>query len=107
LTSAQIYIFQERPLFSFKEEIYGLTSQMRRASVSIPSNVAEGAARGTKREFLQFLTIARGSLMELETQILLCRDLGYGGNHDGLLERTNRTFALLNGLMKRLRGEGT
>ncbi|PJC75307.1 MAG: hypothetical protein CO012_03670 [Syntrophobacterales bacterium CG_4_8_14_3_um_filter_49_14] len=53
-----------------KEEIYGLVSQMRRAAVSIPSNISEGAARGGDREFIQFLIIARGSLSELETQLL-------------------------------------
>jgi len=57
-----------------KEEVYGLTLQMRRAAVSVPSNIAEGAARGSKKEFVQFLYIALGSLEELETQfILACR----------------------------------
>jgi len=60
-----------------KEEIYGLVSQMRRAAVSIPSNISEGAARGGDREFIQFLIIARGSLSELETQLLISKDLGY------------------------------
>ena len=86
-----------------KEEMYGLTSQMRRAAVSVPSNIAEGAARGSKKEFLQFLIIARGSLMELETQILLSHDFGFIGNHDSLMKRTNKTYALLNGLMEKLR----
>jgi four helix bundle protein len=57
-----------------KEEVYGLTLQMRRSAVSVPSNIAEGAARGSKKEFIQFLYIALGSLEELETQfILACR----------------------------------
>lgn len=86
-----------------KEEMYGLTSQMRRAAVSVPSNIAEGAARGSKKEFLQFLVIARGSLMELETQILLSKDLGFIDCHELLMERSNKTYALLNGLMGRLR----
>jgi four helix bundle protein len=60
-----------------KEEIYGLVSQMRHAAVSIPSNISEGAARGGDREFIQFLIIARGSLSELETQLLISHDLGY------------------------------
>jgi four helix bundle protein len=60
-----------------KEESYGLTSQMRRAAVSIPSNIAEGAAREGTGEFLQFLSTARGSLAELETQLLLTERLGY------------------------------
>ena len=88
-----------------KEEMYWLTSQMRRAAVSVPSNIAEGAARGSKKEFLQFLNIARGSLMELETQILLARDLGFTASYDRLLERSNKTYALLNGLMGKLREE--
>jgi four helix bundle protein len=54
-----------------KEGVYGLTNQMRRASVSIPSNISEGAARSSKKEFIQFLYIALGSLAELETQAII------------------------------------
>ncbi len=88
-----------------KEEVYGLTSQMRRAAVSIPSNIAEGAARGGNKEFHQFLVIARGSLMELETQLLLSRELGYPAEHSSLLERINKVYALLNGLIRTVRRE--
>ena len=59
-----------------KEEIFGITSQMRRSAVSIPSNIAEGNSRGSKKEYIQFLRIALGSSAELETQLLLCKDLG-------------------------------
>ena len=59
------------------EEIYGLTSQFRRAAVSIPSNVAEGCGRGTNKELYRFLDIASGSLAELETQIYIAKELGY------------------------------
>ncbi len=58
-----------------KEEVYGLTSQIRRAAISIPSNIAEGKNRGTKKDFAQFLKIARGSLAELETQIIIAKQL--------------------------------
>jgi four helix bundle protein len=60
-----------------KEETYGLTSQIRRSAVSIPSNIAEGKGRRTAGEFQQFLIQARGSLLELETQILISGNLGY------------------------------
>jgi len=60
-----------------QSEIYGLTSQMRRAAVSIPSNIAEGAARNSQKEFLQFLSIANGSLSELDTQLDIVLSLGY------------------------------
>ncbi|OGJ63438.1 hypothetical protein A3A67_01190 [Candidatus Peribacteria bacterium RIFCSPLOWO2_01_FULL_51_18] len=60
-----------------KEELYGLTSQVRRAAVSIPSNVAEGSQRSSDREFGNYILIARGSIAELETQLLLSVDLGY------------------------------
>ncbi|MFN0074641.1 MAG: four helix bundle protein [Chloroflexota bacterium] len=60
-----------------REEIYGLTSQLRRAAVSVPSNIAEGYARRTTRELIHFLSIADGSLAELQTQLLLASRLGY------------------------------
>jgi four helix bundle protein len=60
-----------------KEEIYGLTSQIRRSAVSIPSNIAEGAGRNSKKEFKQFIHIALGSLSELETQLLIAHNIGY------------------------------
>lgn len=60
-----------------KEEIYGITSQIRRCAVSIPSNIAEGAGRGSKKEFSHFLDIAKGSSFELETQLIISSNLGY------------------------------
>src|ERR1700756_6015702 len=60
-----------------REETYGLTSQMRRAAVSIPSNIAEGKGRYSRQELLQFLFHARGSLLELRTQITIARELEY------------------------------
>jgi len=60
-----------------KSEVYGLTSQLRRAAVSVPSNLAEGAARRGSREFRQFINIAQGSLSELDTQLDLAKMLGY------------------------------
>lgn len=63
-------------------EIYGLTSQMRRSSVSIPSNIAEGRRRGSKKDFCQFLRIAYGSGAELETQVEIAKELPFGKNLD-------------------------
>jgi four helix bundle protein len=65
-------------------ELFGLTNQMRRAGVSIPSNIAEGAARNSKKEFIQFLYIAIGSLSEVETQILIAKGLGYINEQENL-----------------------
>ena len=63
-----------------RDEIYGITSQMRRADVSIPSNIAEGSARQSDKELIQFLYIALGSLAELQTQLILSKDIGYLDN---------------------------
>jgi four helix bundle protein len=70
-------IYQLTKLFP-REELFGLTSQLRRAAVSIPSNIAEGQCRITKGEFIQFLGIARGSNSELQTQLIICRRLKLG-----------------------------
>jgi four helix bundle protein len=88
-----------------KEELFGLTSQMRRAAVSIPSNIAEGQSRNSTGEFLQFLGIARGSLAELETQIELARRLGYltPQQAEALLAECTEIGKTLSGLMKSLR----
>jgi four helix bundle protein len=73
--SVQVYHFTG--LFP-REELYGLVSQMRRASVSIASNIAEGSARGSRQEFRQFVKLAEGSNCELQTQLLIARELGFG-----------------------------
>lgn len=87
-----------------EEEIYGLASQMRRAAVSIPSNIAEGGARNSDKEFIQFLYVSLGSLAELETQLLLSRELGFLKNEEinGNIERARK---LLLGLIKYLRAK--
>ncbi len=81
------------------KELYGLTNQIRRAAVSIPSNIAEGAARNSKKEFIQFLYIALGSLSELETQIIIANRLKYLNNLDTLLEDLKFSQKLINGLI--------
>lgn len=65
-----------------RDEIFGLTNQIRRAVVSIPSNIAEGFGRGSDREFVHFLRIAKGSTNEVETQILISEDLEYVNSND-------------------------
>lgn len=88
-----------------KDEIYGLTSQLKRAAVSVPSNIAEGQGRESTREFLHHLSIAYGSLMEVETQILIAESLAYIGQDDArtILERTAETGRLINGLVRALK----
>lgn len=65
-----------------KEELFGLTSQIRRSAISIPSNVAEGSGRGTDNEFNRFLDIALGSSFELETQLIIAHELGFLSDED-------------------------
>ena len=88
-----------------KNEIFGLTAQMRRAAVSIPSYLAEGAGRSGKKEFVHFVTMARASLNELETQWLLAQALGYCEMTDSMQQRIERLFALLNGLRNSLNAQ--
>ncbi len=86
------------------DEIYGLTSQLRRAAVSIPSNIAEGQGRATKGEFIQFLCHARGSLYEVETQIVISRKLGYitVEQQESLVHTLSELGRILNGLITSL-----
>jgi four helix bundle protein len=87
-----------------QKELYGLTSQTRRAAVSVPANIAEGHERQTTGEFRQFLGIAKGSLGEVETLILLAKDMGYGDADiaDALILDCREVGRLLNGLLKSL-----
>jgi len=87
-----------------KSEIYGLTSQMRRATVSVPSNIAEGHARNGTGEFKYHLGISKGSLAELETLILLAKQLKYTAeeNCNTLLSQCTEVNKLLNGLLRSL-----
>jgi four helix bundle protein len=86
-------------------ELYGLISQIRRAAVSVPANVAEGQGRQHRPEFIQHLSIAYGSLTELETHIQIARRLNYLKNDEErcLLQRTGEVGRLLNGLLRFLR----
>ena len=90
-----------------RDEVFGITSQMRRAAVSVPSNIAEGKGRYSRKELIQFLYKARGSLMELETQILIARDLNYLDEFTSrsLSTHTLEVTRILNGLIKRFQQE--
>jgi four helix bundle protein len=84
-----------------RDELYGLTSQLRRAAVSVPSNIAEGQARFSRKEFHHFLSQARGSLVEIETQLTIAENLGYlTSNHTRpLFEKASELGRVLNGLI--------
>jgi four helix bundle protein len=90
-----------------REEIYGLTSQLRRASYSVPANIVEGASRESKKDYLHFLYIARGSLSEAQYFIHLARRLGYlpSEEADGLHRQTKVTFGCLHGLIRAVEKE--
>jgi four helix bundle protein len=87
-----------------KEEIYGLTNQVRRAAVSVPSNIAEGQGRNSTKEFLHYLSIARGSLFEVETQLEIARQLFYIRSEDAaFIEQLIASVGrLINGLSRSL-----
>src|SRR5690348_4077397 len=84
-----------------REELYGLTSQLRRVAVSVPSNIAEGQARYSQREFHRFLSHARSSLVEVETQLMIAKSLGYFPSRqaEGLLAQAAELGRVLNGLI--------
>ncbi len=87
-----------------KEELYGLTNQIRRSAISIPSNIAEGHIRQHRAEFRQFLNIALGSLAELETQIIIARELNYISNEksESLIDQMRSLGKMIRGLTKKL-----
>jgi four helix bundle protein len=83
-----------------KDELYSLTSQIRRCAVSVPSNIAEGCGRQSAKETIHFLHIARGSLFELETQLILADDLNYlDSDRTTILSEIERVKKLLNGFI--------
>jgi four helix bundle protein len=88
-----------------KAEQFGLTGQMRRAAVSVASNIAEGAARNTKKEFMRFLHTAQASLAELDTQVFICMKLEYFSDEEVLQldEEMEREIKLITGLIKFLK----
>ena len=88
-----------------KDEIFGLVSQMRRAAVSVPSNIAEGYARGTDKEKLHFLRISSGSMSEIETQLMLSLKLGYIGQetYNELSEQITSVWKQLNALISSIK----
>ena len=86
-----------------RKEIFGLTAQIRRAAISIVSNISEGAARNSRKEFAQFVGISCGSLAELETQLALCQRLGYLGEDVRSVKQTAFVGKLARNLRKALR----
>ena len=88
-----------------RDERFDLTSQLHRSAISIPSNIAEGQGRYSKREFVRFLSIAHGSLREVETQVLIAMRLGYAGrdNVNEVVTMTSEVGRLITGLSKSLK----
>lgn len=86
-----------------REELYALADQIKRCSVSIPSNIAEGSGRNTTKEYIQFVYIAQGSASELETQLIIGKNLGFFQNIDHYIEEINIIRKMLNGLINSLK----
>jgi four helix bundle protein len=89
-----------------RAEMYGLTAQIRRCAVSIPSNIAEGFGRRGAGQFGQFLTIARGSIFELETQMLLAKEVGFlrDGDYEKVSTAVDEVERMLDALLRKVRG---
>jgi four helix bundle protein len=87
------------------EEIYGLSAQLRRSAISVASNIAEGKGRSSDRELLQFLSRARGSLYEVQTQLQIAKSLGYltETDHQGLAQQADVVGRMLNGMIAKFR----
>lgn len=96
-----LVVYDSTKLFP-NDEKFGLVSQMRRCAVSIPSNIAEGFGRNTAKDKAQFFTISRGSLLELQSQILIAKDLGYLDPEEAqkLYEQSVKASKLISGLIK-------
>ena len=86
-----------------KDETYALSDQMRRSAVSVPSNIAEGSSRNSKKEFVQFLYISLGSLCELETQLLIANNIGYIQNIESIRDETQSIKKMLNALISSIK----
>lgn len=99
----EVYILVKR----FPEdEKFGLTPQMKRSSISVPSNIAEGWGRGTRKQFINGLNLARGSLMELETQLILAKELKFIESITPMDSQINELSKMLNSLIDKLRAKG-
>ena len=97
-------VYRETATFP-KQEMFGLSSQLRRAAVSVASNIAEGKGRSSDRELSQFLSVARGSIFEIETQVAIALELGFFTKDRGkeLLNQCAEVGRLLNGLIRAVR----
>lgn len=102
---ALVLLLYELPMQFPKNELFGLISQIRRAAISISANIAEGAARQTRREFLQFLYIARGSISEIDTLLEIAQRLGYTQNESiGIIEQKLKDVdKIITGLIQSLK----
>ena len=86
-------------------EMYGVTAQMRRAAISIPSNIAEGFARDSNKELMHFLYVSLGSASELETQLIICREIGYlqEERYEELMRMNNEVIRMISALINKRR----
>lgn len=88
-----------------KDEFYGLTNQIRRSAISIPSNIAEGCARKNDKETIQFLYVSIGSIAEVETQLLIAQELNYSNNIKKTLNDLNSVKEIILGLIRYLKNK--